>query len=562
MPSPDRPSTVTRFAPSPTGHLHIGGARTALFCWAFARATGGRFLVRLEDTDQARSSESSAEGILNDLAWLGIDWDEGPSLRYDGRDIGGDPRHVGPFRQSERLGLYNQHIDRLIESGHAYPAFETAEELAAQRAAALAEKRTYRYDRAALSIPEAERRARMAAGEPHVVRFRAPDDQPIIVNDAVLGEVRIEAGELEDFVIRKQDGYPTYHFAVVVDDALMGVTHILRGQEHLSNTPKHVALQRALGVPTPVYAHMPLIFNDKGAKMSKRERDQAAREAVRAANIAASPIPLALSDAALAAWVADKKSQLDTHQLEALASAIGLSLPEVSVEDFRAAGYLPEVINNFIALLGWTPPKHEDGTDREKFGVAFLAQRFNVADLGKSNARFDRAKLLSFNTDAITALPPDEFAQRFAAWCSAYRPALASTLGRARFEMLARAVQPQCKTFRDAADRCGFALQRPAGYDDGAVKKWMTKNEREGAALLRDFAELLRTHADWSPASLHELVGTFCAGRDNLNMGKIAQPIRIAITGTAVSPAIGETLAVLGKDEALARIDACLHAMA
>lgn len=558
------PQTLTRFAPSPTGHLHIGGARSALFCWAFARATAGHFLLRLEDTDQARSSESSATGILNDLAWLSIDWDEGPTLAYHDRNtprtIGGDPRSVGPFYQSQRLDIYNRHIDQLIAAGHAYPAFETAEQLAAQREAALAEKRTYRYDRAALNIPVEERRARMAAGEPHVIRFRVPDDEAIIVPDAVLGEVSIAPGELEDFVIRKQDGYPTYHFAVVVDDATMGITHILRGQEHLSNTPKHVALQKALGVPVPVYAHMPLIFNDKGAKMSKRERDQAAREAVRAANLAASPVPSVLDDDAFNRWISDKKSQLETSQLEALAKAIKLTLPEVSVEDFRAAGYLPEVINNFIALLGWTPPKHEDGSDREKFDMAFLAAHFDIKDLGKSNARFDRTKLLSFNTDAITTLDAGDFLRRFRDWCMSYRPELPERLGPARFAIIAGAVQPQCKTFADAADRCAFAIADASAfdYDAGAVKKWLTKNDNEGLTLLRAFATVLQEHTNWEPASLHQLVSDFCAQRDNLNMGKIAQPIRIAMTGTAVSPAIGETLAVLGQAEALARIAACL----
>ncbi|MGP1346573.1 MAG: glutamate--tRNA ligase [Phycisphaerales bacterium] len=555
------PKTITRFAPSPTGHLHIGGARSALFCWAFARATGGHFILRLEDTDQARSSESSATGILHDLAWLGIDWDEGPDLEYDGRTIGGDPRSVGPFKQSDRLHLYNQQIDALIAKGLAYPAFESAEELASKRDAALAEKKTYRYDRAALQLTEADRRARLEAGEPHVVRFRAPDSEPIVVPDAVLGEVAIAPGELEDFVIRKQDGFPTYHLAVVVDDALMGVTHVLRGQEHLSNTPKHVALQRAMGVPVPVYAHMPLIFNDKGAKMSKRERDQVARESVRSAGTTASPIPDRLGDDELRRWLDDKKTQLDSSTLEALARAMNLALPEVSVEDFRAAGYLPEVINNFIALLGWTPPRNDDGSDREKFDMAFLGERFEIKDLGKSNARFDRAKLLSFNTDAITAMPPDRFVDRFAAWCAEYRPALRSALGEDRLPMLARAVQPQSRSFADAADRCAFAVLDPdeIEYDAAGAKKWLTKNDGEGLGLLREFARVLEQHADWSPESLHALVADFCARRDNLNMGKLAQPIRMAMTGTPISPAIGETLGVLGRDEAIRRIDRCLR---
>ncbi|MCA9311602.1 MAG: glutamate--tRNA ligase, partial [Phycisphaerales bacterium] len=206
---------VTRFAPSPTGHLHIGGARTALFCWAFARHTGGRFMVRLEDTDVARSSESSAEGILRDLAWLGIEWDDGPELEVEGRIIGGDARGVAPWRQSERLDTYRTEVQKLIASGAAYAAFETTEEIEASRQAAVARKEQYRYDRAALAIPAEERARRVAAGEPHVIRFRTPDEA-VEVEDVVLGTIRIEPEQLDDFVIIKRDGYPTYHFAVVV----------------------------------------------------------------------------------------------------------------------------------------------------------------------------------------------------------------------------------------------------------------------------------------------------------------------------------------------------------
>ncbi|MFG0275564.1 MAG: glutamate--tRNA ligase, partial [Phycisphaerales bacterium] len=262
----DRP-VVTRFAPSPTGRLHIGGARTALFNWALARGAGGTFLLRIEDTDQARSSDASTRQILESLSWLGIDWDEGPEFDADGRRLGGDARAVGPFHQSERLHLYRGACERLLESGRAYHAFETPEELDAKRKEAMAQKRQYRYDRAALEIPEAERVRRAASGESHVIRFRMPDE-PVVVRDAIRGEVTLQPEDLEDFVIVKADGFPTYHFAVVIDDAGMGVTHVVRGQEHLSNTPKHVALQAALGYSTPTYAHLPLIFNQDGSKMS------------------------------------------------------------------------------------------------------------------------------------------------------------------------------------------------------------------------------------------------------------------------------------------------------
>jgi glutamyl/glutaminyl-tRNA synthetase len=555
-------TVVTRFAPSPSGRLHIGGARTALFCWALARRLGGSFLVRLEDTDRARSSEASARGILEDLAWLGLEWDEGPALAWEGRTIGGDPRGVGPFRQSERLGIYNDQIDRLIAEGRAYHAFDTPEELDAKRKAAMAAKQQYRYDRAALEIPPAEREARVSAGEAHVVRLRVPEDEAITVVDEVLGEVSFAPGELDDFIIRKRDGYPTYHLAVVVDDGLMGVTHVLRGQEHLANTPKHVALQHALGLPTPVYAHMPLIFNEKGAKMSKRERDQAAREAVGAAGLDAPPTDAIAADE-FAAWLGDKKRQLEAGRLEALAAAMGLHLPEVSVEDFRAAGYLPGAIDNFIALLGWTPSKHADGTERERFGLEFLAEDFSIAKIGRSNARFDRVKLAAFNQGSIAELDDEAFADLYRAWLEAYDPATLGAIGADRLEAFCAAVRPRCKTLADAADVGRFALvgADEIAYDENAVKKWLLKGDPSGLAMLGELRGALEGVEPWSPGAIESAVGAFCEAR-GLGMGKAAQPLRVAMTGSGVSPALGETLALVGKPEALARVDRCLAAHA
>jgi len=560
MSSPSVP-VITRFAPSPSGHLHIGGARTALFCWAFAKARGGHFLLRLEDTDQSRSSEASAKAILEDLAWLGIDWDEGPEIEFKGRTVGGDPRSVAPFAQSERRDLYNEHIDRLIGEGKAYYAFDRAEELAAKRDAAQREKKQYRYDRAAMQIPEAERAERVANGEPHVVRLRMPDDEGVSVKDEVLGEVSFAPGELDDFIIRKMDGYPTYHFAVVVDDALMGVTHVLRGQEHLNNTPRHVALQKALGFDTPVYAHMPLIFNDKGAKMSKRERDSTVKEIFKRRSVEEVYAELPegiIGEDELAEWSGDKKAQLEGEVLDRLADALGILLPEVSVEDFRKAGYLPEVITNFISLLGWTPSK-QDGADREKFDMDFLAKDFDISRIGKSNARFDRAKLMAFNTDVITQLPADEFVERFAGYCKDYEPAIVEKLSGESFRVLALAVQPQCKTFFDAARRCVFAVTPAAEivYDEKAVKKNLTRNDAAGLGVLRDFRGVLADHEDWSTEPLSKLVADYCE-RNGIGMGMVAQPIRVAVTGTPVSPPIGETLAALGKSETLDRIDRCV----
>lgn len=547
---------VTRFAPSPTGDLHIGGARTALFCWAYARRMGGAFLIRVEDTDRARSSEQSAEAILKDLAWLGIGWDEGPGYTAEGGEgLGGDPRGVGPFEQSKRLELYNEHIDRLIASGDAYYAFETPDEISAARSAAQAAKQTYRYDRAALtSMTAEERAAKVAAGEAHVVRLKVPDDEALVVVDEVLGEVRFEAGETEDFVIRKRDGFPTYHLAVVVDDALMGVTHVLRGQEHLMNTPKHVALQKALGFATPVYAHMPLIFNQKGAKMSKRERDVAARAAVKDMAVVSSPV-VTLSQERFERWVGDSKMQLDPEELLALAEELGLTLPEVSVKDFEEAGYLPEVIVNFIGLLGWTPPKAEDGSEIEKFDGAWLSEKFELGSIGKSNSRFDRDKLLAFNTDAMTAMDGDAWADRWIAWSRGFAPEFIEKIGEDGMRLLAPALQPRSKTWVDASERALFSvLTAPEiDYEPKAVKKNLTRKDGAGLAALEKIRGSLEQHGDWSVDGLNGFIESFCES-EGMGMGDFAQPVRVAVTGTPVSPPIAETLAVLGKDETLARM--------
>ena len=555
---------VTRFAPSPTGHLHIGGARTALFCWAYAKGHHGRFMIRIEDTDQARSSEASARGILEDLAWLGIFWQDGPNFKLSsGEVIGGDDRGVGPYFQAQRLHLYNAAIEKLVSEGKAYPAFETAEELEAKRKAANAAKQTYRYDRAALSIPLAERLPRMKeaekSGTPHVVRFLMPDT-PVVVNDEVLGEVSYAAGEVDDFVIRKADGFPTYHFAVVVDDETMGVTHVLRGQEHLNNTPKHVALQKALGYRTPLYAHMPLIFNMDSTKMGKRDKDKAAREVCKKTGVTTIPAPLAgvLDAQKFSDWLGDSKSQLPTDVLERLAQFLKMSLPEVEVNDFRKAGYLPEVICNFIALLGWSP-----GHDIEKFDMHFLAEKFDLPRIGKTNARFDRAKLLSFNTDAVTTLPPAEFALRFQEWCKDWAPEVLGAVPDANFGLLCSAVQPRCKTFRDAAEQARFLLtpDDSVEFDPKAVEKVLKKSsqpgEPSGAAVLAEFAAALKQLPAFDPAAVHAAVESFSASK-GLNMGKVAQPLRVALTGGTVSPPIEATLALLGKERSLARIDRCL----
>ncbi len=571
----DQP-TITRFAPSPTGHLHIGGARTALFCWAYAKRAqgdaGGRFLLRIEDTDQARSSEDAARGILEDLAWLGITWDDGPEYAHDSITVGGDPRSVGPFHQSQRREIYDAHFQTLLDAGLAYPAFDTLDELNAMRKAAEAEKRTFIYRQA----PGDDRDAALARAqtEPHVLRFKFPETD-ITVHDEVLGDVTFPYAELDDLVIRKQDGFPTYHFAVVVDDALMGVTHVLRGQEHLNNTPKHIALQRALGFDVPAYAHMPLIFNLDSTKMSKRDKDKAAKKAVRDAKIDTVAallatgrdrqpnVALELTDENFKGWLKDKQRQLGRDQLAALASLLDLRLPEIDVEDFREAGYLPEVLCNFLALLGWNPGlKNDDGTDLERFDNAFLAEHFSFDRVGKSNSKFDREKLLAFNADTIQhGMTDGEFACQWMGWADRFDTDLAEW-ARADFDrwaIAAAAARPRTKTLSDAADAITFARTTidAITYDAKAVKKHLLKGDPSGLVVLPQTRDALAAIKDWSPETIEDEIKAF-AESSGAGMGKVAQPLRIALTGSAVSPPLGLSLALVGKDETLARIDRCL----
>ena len=557
-------SPVTRFAPSPTGHLHIGGARTALYCWALARGGAGRFLLRVEDTDRARSSESASLGLLEDLAWLGIGWDEGPDFEGPGgQALGGDPRGVGPFRQALRLERYAAVARGLVERDLAYPAFDTPEELEARRAEARAEGGAFRYRRPA----DWDRPAALARmeEEPCVLRFRMPAGA-VTVRDAVLGEVEFGEEVLDDFVMLKRDGFPTYHLAVVVDDEAMGVSHVLRGQEHLNNTPRHLALQRALGYREPIYAHLPVIQNADGSKLSKRDKDKRARQALRE-RLAAEPGLLAeLADVApaerLEAWLGDKRSQLDTGTLAALAARLGLALPCVEVEDFRAAGFLSEVLCNFLALLGWSPgEKDAEGRDLERFDRDFLAQRFSLERVGVANARFDPEKLAAFNQDAIAALDDGAFFSLWSEWCARYAPALLErdAAWRRRYAAM---VRTRCRTLADAG-----AADGPGGFawcDDedlvwepAAVKKWLARGDPPGWQRLAEAREAL---ADLEPFEAEGIEARIAALAEGLGvgMGKLAQPLRVAVTGRAASPPLGETLAILGPARVGRRIERCL----
>ncbi len=538
----------TRFAPSPTGYLHIGGARTALFNFLLARRLGGRFVLRIEDTDQTRNIAGAERKLLDDLRWLGLTWDEGP-------EVGGE---FGPYYQSQRLERYQACARRLLDDGQAYYAFETREELDALRKAAQGSGKGFRYPRPATFPSEADARRARAEGRPVVIRFKMPGSD-FTVPDRILGDVTIGADELDDFVIVKSDGWPTYHFAVVVDDADMRITHVLRGQEHLMNTPNHIALQQALGLPTPAYAHLPIILNMDGSKMSKREKDKVVRAALRAAIDAGRldeprAMQIAGCDDAetFAAW-RRKKTQLPADALGRLARELGIDLPEIDIHDFRASGYLPEVLVNFIALLGWSA-----GDDREKYTLEALCQAFSLERIGKTNARFDRDKLLAFNTDGLARATPERLLAALRDYLAANPESPLAPLDDATLTRLLE-LCAGVRTLRQLEQKCAamFVPDDALRYDEAAVRKFLLKSDAAGAGVLRAMRDLLAAAPEWDGPALEKLIRGY-AETHGLGLGKVAQPIRIAVTGTTISPSIFETIALLGREKTLARIDRLL----
>ena len=531
---------VTRFAPSPTGYLHVGGARTALFNWLMSRHAGGRFLLRIEDTDQARSTEQAMLQLLEDLRWLGLQWDNADLVF-----------------QSKRVDVYNRIIDDLIARGLAYKAYESGNEIDVMRKEAEKAKRQFVYRRGPVTSEEATRLE--SQGRTPVVRFIMPVKE-YRFTDEVLGEIVLPADEADHFVIRKSDGMPTYHFAVVVDDAEMAITHVLRGQEHVKNTFRHVALQEALGYPRPAYAHLTTIQNPDGSKMGKRDRDKAIRQRVQEWLKSNKKLPTDVATLAqlpqdrIATWVSDSKKQLDIPEQLAVMHVIGLSsddLPEILVHDFRKNGYLPEALLNFLALLGWSP-----GGDRERMSMDEMVELFSLDRVGKSNPKFDRAKLLAFNTEAAAAAPIDRLVRAFRDYLSVNPE---SPLNAADDASLARLLQMK-KGFRllrevDETSRFLFIADDQIVYAADAIEKVLKK--QNGLSVLRDLRPILAGISSWTAASLDGAVKRH-AEQAGLGLGKIAQPLRVAVSGTTISPPIFESLEILGPDRTLARMDRCL----
>lgn len=485
---PDTPVRV-RFAPSPTGKLHVGGARTAIFNWAFARANHGSFILRIDDTDPTRSTEENTQIILRAMRWLGLDWDEGP-------EVGGD---FGPYAQTERAAMYREALEQLIAKGAAYPCFCTPEQLEEDRQAARARKDPFQgYQRRCRDLDPDEARKRIEAGEPHVWRIKVPLDRgDVVVNDAVHGQVTFAARELDDFVIFRSDGTPTYNFATVVDDAAMKITHVIRGDDHLSNTPRQVMVYEALGAPVPVFAHISMILGTDGKKLSKRHG-------------------------------------------------------ATSVEEYRDAGYLSDAFVNYLALLGWSPDGETTIVPREA-----LAKTFSLEHVSKNPATFDPKKLDWMNAEYINAMTDQDFANTILIpeLIDAGLITKPEDRNEAWWLTLASIVKPRVKHLGEVVSVCGmiFSHADTLAYDEKAVSKGLAK---EGMGSVLDAAQqALGTLSEdcWTETAIDAALEPL---PEKLDMKKrlVFQAIRAAICGNLVSPPLGTTMQLIGRDDCLARI--------
>jgi glutamyl-tRNA synthetase len=465
-----------RFAPSPTGYLHVGGARTALFNWLFARRFGGTLILRIEDTDFERSSEEMVEGILEGMRWIGLNWDE------------------GPFYQSQRLDLYRQTAEKLLASGHAYYCFCTKEELEQRRADAAAAGRTPMYDRRCRRIEAAIASGRKAAGEACAVRFAVPEEGTTSFDDAVFGKVEFANSEIEDFVLLRSDGVPTYHLSVVADDIDMRLTHIIRGADHISNTPKQVLQYRALGAPLPVFAHVPLILGPDKTRLSKRHG-------------------------------------------------------ATSVMAYKDMGIVPEAFRNFLALLGWTPgPAYKD---REIFGSDELIQLFSLEGISKSNAVFDNDKLAWFNTEYIRSYPAEKLLPLIEEeWNRAgFVPA------RPKGEILSTIdlVKPRARNLKDFASAFRAYFSDSFEFDTAAVAKFL--KDEAVRNLLVELAARYESAAEFTESSTEQALRAF-AEEKGVKAGTLINGARVALTGQAVAPGLFAVMLNLGKERVVKRLNA------
>ena len=536
---PDK--VVTRFAPSPTGYLHIGGARTALFNWLLARKTGGKFILRIEDTDLKRNTPTATQQVIDDLRWLGITWDEGPEI--------GGPN--APYFQSQRRETYDKYVRQLLDMGRAYYCFESTQELGQLRGQAEAQKKGFIYQRPAVLPTQKDVEKARAEGKPVTIRFAMPEGT-IVISDLVRGEVGFNTAELGDFIIIKSDGFPTYNFACVIDDHLMGITHVIRGQEHLMNTPGQQALWQALGFGNPPqYAHMSVTISESGGKLSKRERPQTLRKAIKART----DTDFNLNElAGVGGLSADEmkdflkgESVPDVPAIEAMAKYLCINLPEINVVDFFKSGYIPEAMVNFLALLGWST-----GDQREVMPLEELIQSFDITRLTKSNSLFDRGKLVACNTEHLKMLPKEKLLAHF----KAYLKVIDSPVAKADDEILLRLIKicEGARTLADIEHKTNFLFTADdrIEYDEKAVQKVLLKDN--GLAMLKLVRDKLAVMPELTEQGIEDMLRAL-AEEHKVGLGKVAQPLRVAITGSTISPPIFDSVQMLGKQNTLVRID-------
>lgn len=461
-----------RFAPSPTGALHIGGVRTALFNWLFARHHKGAFILRIEDTDQTRSTDESIQIILDGMKWLGLDWDE------------------GPFRQTARMDIYREHVDRLLKAGKAYHCYCTPEELDARRKEALAAGRPPKYDRKCRSL------AAPVPGRTPAVRFLSSDEGQTIVRDLIRGAVSFENQQLDDLIIQRSDGLPTYNFAVVVDDVTMKISHVIRGDDHLNNTPRQIQLYQALGYDPPEFAHLPMILGSDKTKLSKR------------------------------------------HGATAVTEYIDL-------------GYLPEALVNYLARLGWS------SGDQEIFSGQELIDKFSLENVGKAPSVFNPEKLLWLNHHYIQQADPARLARLVLDLLR--KDGIAGAGSEPDIEWLSRLVKILTERSHTLVEMKNAAIPfiiDTIVMDEKAKAKHLTP---DAAPLLAQLSDRLKTVEPFTYAEIEKVFNGLVAEK-GIKLGKIAQPVRVAVTGGTVSPGIFEVLEVMGKEKAIRRIEAAAAA--
>jgi glutamyl-tRNA synthetase len=472
----DEAEVRVRFAPSPTGELHVGGARTALYNWLYAKKLDGKFILRVEDTDEKRSTEENLETILRSMSWLGLDWDEGPIL------------------QSDRLDLYNDYVSLLMSSGNAYYCFAAQEDIEEQRKEALEADENWVYRGADRDLTADEVRAKLDAEEPHTVRFKVPDEGTITIADAVQGDVAFEAEHIEDFVLQRSDEKPTYHLSNVVDDIEMGITHVIRGADHLSNTPKQVLVYEALKAKLPVFAHLPLILGEDGKRLSKRHG-------------------------------------------------------ATSVEHFHDKGYLPGAVINYLALLGWNA-----GDDREVFTAKELISEFTLERVNQANPKFDLEKLSWLNGEYIKEVPAGELrpAVRDALQVRGCWDEELDMERRDFFFALIELWQARSRTINELADNIAPFLTEAFAYEPSGLKEHVHGKNLLG--LVEAFREALLQVDPWNQEELEATLREVAGSMDQ-EAAVLIHPTRIALVGKKSSPGIFEVLELMGREKARVRLD-------